>query len=99
VASASNGAGMALDAKLNTSWRLSEYMLIGMDCRIRADLADNADVEARGNPNARDFELTMGPAMSWQLGIVQLQGLVGAYSPKGTGQLEPTGMLLANFGF
>ncbi len=99
VGSASNGTGMDVDAKFNTSWRLTEHTLIGVDARIRGDLFDSTDVEARANPNARDFELTMGPALSWQLGVVQLQGLVGVLAPKGAGPVEPVGMALASFGF
>src|ERR1700687_464894 len=76
--------GTYLEMKMSAGWRLDQEPRVSLDARMRADLVDHVENTAASPPDARDFDLLTGPALSWTSGVVHLQGLAGVTAPKGT---------------
>ena len=70
-------------------------------------LLNSADLPSRGtvlfteaiDPAIVDKTIGARRSFSWSAGPVQLQGLVGLLSPKGSAPIQPSAMALASFGF
>jgi hypothetical protein len=92
------GQGKDLEVKGFAGYRFNEAVRAGVDSRLQAEVGDSANASA---PKiGRDFDLTVGPAVSWQVvRAVQLQALVGALAPRRTDSTVPVGLLAAAVDF
>jgi hypothetical protein len=101
-------SGKDAEAKAFAGYRFNEDVRAGVDGRIQVEVADEA-APAPGEPpkTGRDYDLAVGPAVSWvlarNLGSVfrnlQLQGLVGMAQPKRTDTTSAVGILSASIDF
>ena len=91
--------GRDIEAKGFAGYRFSEAVRAGLDSRIQTEISDS-EKSAQKPPNARDYDLTAGPAVSWMVARnVQLQALVGVAQPKKTDITTPVGVVSASFDF
>ena len=91
--------GRDIEAKGFAGYRFSEAVRAGLDSRIQTEVSDS-ESSALKPPNARDYDLTAGPAVSWMVARnVQLQALVGVAQPKKTALTTPVGVVSASFDF
>ncbi|HEY2030811.1 MAG TPA: hypothetical protein VGH20_16555 [Myxococcales bacterium] len=101
VFGAETGAG-GKDAEVKgfAGYRFSPSLSAGIDGRLQAELGDD-EVEALTTPNGvRDYDLTVGPAVSWMITrTIQLQALFGLAQPKKTNITAPLGALQASVDF
>jgi hypothetical protein len=80
--------------------RLNESLTAGIDGRLQAELADDDEDAASSPPNTRDYDLTVGPALSWMVTrTIQVQLLAGLAQPKKTNITAPIGVVQASFDF
>jgi hypothetical protein len=92
------GSGKDVEVKGFAGYRLTEALRAGIDSRLQAEVGDTAP--AATPKVGRDFDLTVGPAVSWLvLRTLQLQALVGAGAPKGSTRTVPVGLLAAAMDF
>jgi hypothetical protein len=100
--------GKDVEGKAFAGWRFSELLRAGIDGRLQAEIEDEEAPEPGTAPKiGRDYDLTVGPAVSWivarDLGRMaknlQLQALVGVAQPKGTNSTSAVGVLAASIDF
>lgn len=92
------GNGKDLEMKGFAGYNFNEAVRAGVDSRLQVEVGDSAP--AATPPVGRDFELTVGPAVSWLVTRkLQVQALAGALSPKGTTRTVPVGLLAAALDF
>jgi hypothetical protein len=95
-------SGKDVEAKAFAGWRFTEALRAGIDGRLQAEVADEAQTAAPppGVSRGRDYDLTAGPAVSWLVTrTFQLQGLVGVAQPKKTDKTSAVGVLSASLDF
>jgi len=106
------GGGKDIEGKAFAGWRFSDDVRAGIDSRLQAEVGDEEQqtTPTRGLPLAtsiRDYDLTVGPALSWivahdigrALKNLQVQALVGVAQPKGTNSTSAVGVLSASVDF
>jgi len=96
------GAGAGKDGELKAfaGYRFSPSLSAGIDGRIQAELADDEGEQGAKPLNARDYDLTAGPALSWMVTrTIQVQALVGVAQPKKTNITAPIGVMQASIDF
>jgi hypothetical protein len=95
------GGGKDGEVKGFAGWRFNESVTAGIDGRIQAELADQeATAIPVGALPTRDYDLTVGPAVSWMVTrTLQLQLLGGLAQPKKTNITAPIGVLQASLDF
>lgn len=92
------GGGKDIEAKGFAGYRFSESVRAGLDGRVQAEVSDQQG--AKPLTNARDYDLTAGPAVSWLVTrTFQLQALAGVAQPKKTSITAPVGVLTASLDF
>jgi hypothetical protein len=92
------GSGKDVEVKGFAGYRLTEALRAGVDSRLQAEVGDTGP--AATPKVGRDFDLTVGPAVSWLvLRTLQLQALVGAGAPKGSTRTVAVGLLAAALDF
>ncbi len=103
------GGGGGKDAELKGfgGWRFSDALRAGVDSRLQVEVGD-AETQVPGVVQiGRDYDLTVGPAVSWivarDLGRtarnLQLQALAGLAQPKKTDITAAVGILSASIDF
>jgi hypothetical protein len=101
-------SGKDVEAKAFGGYRFSEDLRAGLDGRIQAEVADEQAPPPGAPPKTgRDYDLTVGPAVSWivarnlstLLRNLQLQALVGMAQPKKTDTTSAVGVLSASIDF
>lgn len=105
-------SGKDVEAKAFAGYRFSDDLRAGLDGRIQLEVGDEQSAAPPvGTPAAerrgRDYDLTVGPAISWivarDLGKafhnLQLQALVGFAQPKKTDTSAAVGVLSASIDF
>jgi hypothetical protein len=93
------GGGKDGEVKGFTGWRFNASLSAGIDGRIQMELADEeaAPVHLVAAPATRDYDLTVGPAISWMpMQTLQLQLLTGLAQPKKTNITAPVAVLQAS---
>ena len=100
--------GKDAEAKGFAGYRFTEDLRGGLDGRIQVEVGEE-ETPAPGAPpkTGRDYDLTVGPAMSWvvarNLGAMfhnfQVQGLVGVAQPKRTDLTAAVGIVSASIDF
>jgi hypothetical protein len=96
------GGGKDGEVKGFAGWRFNASLSAGIDGRIQAELADEeaAPLHLVGAPATRDYDLTVGPAVSWMAThTLQLQLLAGLAQPKKNNITAPVGVLQASLDF
>lgn len=94
------GGGKDGEVKAFAGYRLGESVRAGIDGRLQAELGDDEEETAAQVPGTRDYDLTVGPALSWLVTRqVQLQALVGLAQPKKTNITAPIGVVQVSFDF
>jgi hypothetical protein len=96
------GGGKDGEIKAFAGYRLGESVRVGIDERLQAELGDDEEeaAPAVGTPSVRDYDLTVGPALSWMITReLQLQALVGMAQPKKTNITAPVGVVQVSFDF
>jgi hypothetical protein len=94
------GGGKDGEIKAFAGYRLGESVRVGIDERLQAELADDDDDSADQVPGTRDYDLTVGPALSWMVTReLQVQALVGMAQPKKTNITAPIGVVQLSFDF
>jgi hypothetical protein len=93
--------GKDIEAKAFAGWRFTPALRAGIDSRLQAELEDEgAAPPIPGTPTVRDYDLTVGPAISWMVTrTFQLQALVGLAQPKKTNLTTATGVVSASIDF
>jgi hypothetical protein len=103
--------GKDAEAKAFAGYRFNENLRAGMDGRIQVEIGEEemAPPVLGGpvTPTGRDYDLTVGPAVSWivarNLGDMfhnlQVQGLVGVAQPKRTDITAAVGIVSASIDF
>ena len=94
--------GKDIEAKAFAGWRFTEALRAGIDGRLQAEIEDEAKavVPPPGTPAVRDYDLTVGPAVSWMVTrTFQVQALAGVAQPKKTDKTSPVGVLSASLDF
>jgi len=94
------GGGKDGEVKAFAGYRLGESVRVGIDERLQAELGDDEEDTDAQVPGTRDYDLTVGPALSWLVTRqVQLQALVGMAQPKKTNLTAPIGVVQVSFDF
>jgi hypothetical protein len=94
------GGGKDGEVKAFAGYRFGEALRAGIDSRIQAELGDDEAATTVKPPGARDYDLTVGPMVSWMVTrAINLQALVGLAQPKKTDITAPIGVLQASFDF
>jgi hypothetical protein len=94
------GGGKDGEVKGFAGWRFNEALTAGIDGRLQAELADDDENASAKPPGARDYDLTVGPALSWMATrTLQVQLLAGLAQPKKTSITAPIGVLQASIDF
>ena len=93
--------GKDVEVKGFAGWRFNEALRAGIDGRLQAEIEDEAQpLTTPGLPAGRDYDLTVGPAVSWMVTrTFQVQALVGMAQPKKTDKTSPVGVLSASLDF
>ena len=99
------GGGGGKDAELKGfgGWRFTDVLRAGVDSRLQIEVADTETQVPGGVQTGRDYDPTVGPAVSWIVartlgGIarnLQLQALAGMAQPKKTDVTTAVGILSA----
>jgi hypothetical protein len=93
-------SGKDIEAKAFAGWRFNEAVRAGIDGRLQAEVADEALPAGATPPTGRDYDLTVGPTVSWMITrTIHLQGLVGLAQPKKTDITSATAALYASIDF
>jgi hypothetical protein len=94
--------GKDVEAKAFAGWRFSDAVRAGIDSRLQAEVADEAQSPI-GPPIAstgRDYDLTAGPSVAWMVTrTIQVQALFGVAQPKKTDLTSPIGVVYASIDF
>jgi hypothetical protein len=94
------GGGKDGELKAFAGYRVSDSVRLGVDSRLQAELGDDDEEAATTPPGVRDYDLTVGPALSWMVTkAIQVQLLAGVAQPKKTDITAPVGVLQASFDF
>jgi hypothetical protein len=94
-----NTGGKDIEAKAFAGYRFNDAVRAGIDSRLQAEVSDEENAIAKP-ANARDYDLTVGPAVSWMvMRNLQLQALVGFVQPKKTDITSPLGFMSMSFDF
>jgi hypothetical protein len=97
------GNGKDAEGKAFAGWRFNDAVRAGVDFRVQAEVGDEEAVTtppAPGTPSVRDYDLTVGPTLSWLITPqIQLQALVGLAQPKKTDVTSGIGAVYASFDF
>jgi hypothetical protein len=98
------GGGKDGEIKAFAGYRLGESVRVGIDERLQAELADDDENEntvvGAQAPTGRDYDLTVGPALSWMITReLQLQALAGVAQPKKTNITAPVAVVQLSFDF
>jgi hypothetical protein len=100
--------GKDIEGRAFAGWRFSELVRAGVDGRLQAEIEDEEAPPPGAPPKVgRDYDLTVGPAISWivarDLGKMaknlQVQALVGVAQPKQTDLTSAVGVLSASIDF
>jgi len=100
--------GKDIEGKAFVGYRFSEDVRAGLDGRLQAEVEDEGAADPTAPPKTgRDYDLTVGPAVSWivarNLGNLarnlQLQALVGMAQPKRTDTTSAVGIVSASIDF
>ncbi|MGZ6123598.1 MAG: hypothetical protein ACXWLR_01485 [Myxococcales bacterium] len=92
--------GKDLEAKGFAGWRFNESVGAGVDGRLQAEIEDEAQPVTPTPAVGRDYDLTVGPAVSWLVTRnIQVQALVGVAQPKKTDKTSPVGVVSASIDF
>ena len=100
--------GKDVEGRAYAGYRFSEDLRAGIDSRLQAEVEDEGAIPVGAPPKTgRDYDLTVGPAVSWivarNLGSVlrnlQLQALVGVAQPKRTDTTAAVGIVSAAVDF
>jgi len=97
-------SGKDLEAKAFAGWRFSEAVRAGVDSRLQAEVADEAQAAFPIGPplasTGRDYDLTAGPSLAWMVTrTIQVQALFGVAQPKKTDVTSPIGVVYASIDF
>ncbi len=93
-------SGKDVEAKAFARWRFNEAVRAGIDGRLQAEVSDEALPAGATPPTGRDYDLTVGPTLSWMVTrTIQVQGLVGLAQPKKTDITSATAAVYASFDF
>ena len=93
-------SGKDLEAKAFVGWRFNEAVRAGIDGRLQAEIADEELPAGSTPPTGRDYDLTVGPTLSWMVTrTIQLQALVGLAQPKKTDITSATAAVYASIDF
>jgi len=91
--------GKDIEAKGFAGYRFTEAVRAGIDSRLQAEMADEGRAAPKA-PGIRDYDLTVGPAVSWLITrTFQVQALVGMAQPKKTDITAPVGVVTASLDF
>ena len=91
--------GRDIEAKGFAGYRFNESVRAGLDSRIQTEISDS-EKSAIKPPNARDYDLTAGPAIAWMVTRnIQVQALLGVAQPKKTDITSPVGVVSASIDF
>ena len=91
--------GKDIEAKGFAGYRFTEAVRAGIDSRLQAEMADEGNAAPKA-PGIRDYDLTVGPAVSWLITrTFQVQALVGMAQPKKTDITAPVGVVTASLDF
>ena len=91
--------GKDIEAKGFAGYRFNEAVRAGIDSRLQTEAVD-AEKPTGAVATVRDYDLTVGPAVSWLIArTFQLQALVGMAQPKKTNITSPVGVLQASIDF
>jgi len=97
------GNGKDAEGKAFAGWRFNEALRAGVDFRMQAEVGDEEAVTtppAPGTPSVRDYDLTVGPTISWLITkTIQVQALVGMAQPKKTDVTSAIGAVYASIDF
>jgi hypothetical protein len=100
--------GKDAEAKAFAGYRFSEDLRAGVDGRIQVEVREEETPAPNEPPKTgRDYDLTVGPAISWMIARnlgqalhnVQVQALVGMAQPKRTDTTAAVGILSASVDF
>jgi hypothetical protein len=102
--------GKDVEARAFAGYRFNENLRAGMDGRIQVEVGEEESAPpvlgGPATPTGRDYDLTVGPAVSWivarnlgQFQNLQFQGLVGVAQPKRTDTTAAVGILSASIDF
>jgi hypothetical protein len=95
--------GKDAEVKSFAGWRFSESVRAGIDGRLQAEVGDDEEQTVPAlvsTPSVRDYDLTVGPAISWMITrAIQVQALFGLAQPKKTNITAPLGALQASLDF
>ncbi len=94
--------GKDAEVKAFAGWRFNPAVRAGVDFRVQAEVGEEeaAAPPPPGTPTVRDYDLTVGPSVSWMVTrTIQLQGLVGMTQPKKTDITSAIGALYASIDF
>jgi len=96
--------GKDVEAKGFVGWRLTQAIRAGVDARLQAEVGDEEaalpPVGTPPTPAVRDYDLTVGPTVSWMVTpTIQLQALVGLAQPKKTNLTTGVGVVYASIDF
>jgi hypothetical protein len=93
------GEGKDGEVKAFAGWRFNSTLSAGIDGRLQAELGDDQN-EAAAPLGSRDYDLTVGPALSWMVTrAIQVQLLAGLAQPKKTTITAPIGVVQASIDF
>lgn len=95
------GGGKDGEVKAFAGWRFNDSLSAGIDGRIQVELADDdEDAAPVGSVATRDYDLTVGPALSWMVTrTLQVQLLAGLAQPKKTNITAPIAVVQASIDF
>jgi len=95
--------GKDAEAKAFAGWRFSPTVRAGVDFRVQAEVGEEeagAVLPPPGTPIVRDYDLTVGPSLSWLVTkTIQVQALVGMAQPKKTDITSAIGAVYASIDF
>jgi hypothetical protein len=101
VAGVETGPAQGKDAEVKAfaGWRFNSVLTAGLDGRLQAELGGDEN-EAPKPLGSRDYDLTVGPALSWMATrALQVQLLAGLAQPKKTTITAPIGVVQASIDF
>jgi len=91
--------GKDIEVKAFGGYRFNDKIRAGIDSRFQTEIEDEGAV-AKPPGAPRDFDLTAGPAVSWDITRqLNLQALVGVFMPKKTNVTSPGGVIQLAFDF
>ncbi|HUJ26609.1 MAG TPA: hypothetical protein VLW85_11365 [Myxococcales bacterium] len=91
------GQGKDVEAKAFAGYRFGDALRAGVDSRLQAEVSDEENAAVS---TGRDYDLTVGPTVSWLImKNFQVQALVGMVQPKKTDLTSPLGFLSMSFDF